>query len=383
MSKKGFTLIELLVVMVIIALLVGLLLPALARAKEEARKTQCRSNLRQMGLATIMYGNDNGGYWPVAGGSQRYNVISNGITNNATHIANPAGVRFGVIRTYTYWHNLVTVGHPQFWHVSPTTPARSVGLGLLWTGGYVTNKGAQILYCPSDNSSRKVKEHRYSSVGKYDADEPFWTSKGSVTRSDIDGYGDTKNWYNVQYHSFCYDDYSDYRSSEWGADGYPHYGATINSSSYCQVLSNYTMRITRSGDFASEPSYLLDNAAKLEEAGSIGIISDNLGLVERGRWATWNSNGWTLTANRSEIMSDIKAYIHTNHDSSYNVLFTDGAVKTYGDGSGNVIWSYAQVVASHGSQTDRPPTSTNNEAVSNWMETKVWKPYLDTAYQQD
>ena len=61
MKRQGFTLIELLVVMVIIALLVGLLLPALGRAREEARKTQCRSNLRQMGLAMHMYANDNKG----------------------------------------------------------------------------------------------------------------------------------------------------------------------------------------------------------------------------------------------------------------------------------------------------------------------------------
>ncbi|MFH0964080.1 MAG: DUF1559 domain-containing protein [Planctomycetota bacterium] len=66
--KRGFTLIELLVVMVIIALLVGLLLPALGRAREEARKTQCRSNLRQIGLAMQMYCNDNKGYTPAAYG---------------------------------------------------------------------------------------------------------------------------------------------------------------------------------------------------------------------------------------------------------------------------------------------------------------------------
>jgi len=392
MTKKGFTLIELLVVMVIISLLVGLLLPALARAKEEARKTQCRSNLRQIGLAITMYANDNQGYWPTAGGSQRFNVYTQNITNSPGNITHPEAVHFGAIRTYTYWHNLVMAGRPQFWHVSPTTPARGVGIGLLWTGGYVTSKGAQILYCPSDNSADKVQEAGYSKVAQYDANEPFWTSKGHVTLSDADGYGDTKGWYNMQYHSYCYTDMATYATRSWGADNYPHYGGPgINSNSFCQVLSNYTIRVTRYGEKLSTANdyYWGDNAGKLERMGSIGIVSDNLGLVERGRWSTWNSSGWLSggapnPAYRDQIMADIKKYLHTNHDSSYNVLFSDGAVKTYGDGSSNVLWAYAYVVATQGSQTDRPPTATGgNEAIANWMETKVWKPYLDSAYRQD
>jgi len=389
MSKKGFTLIELLVVMVIIALLVGLLLPALARAKEEARKTQCRSNLRQIGLATIMYSNDNGGWSPEMGGTHWsywnsgsdlgrgdwFRVVDLGAGQWPP--GNKPSIVLGSSNPGALSSMQVAIGQPRPCLATPARPSRGIGLGLLWGGGYLTSKGAQIMYCPSNNSSAWMKEQRNDKITRYDKDEPFWTSNGLVVRANSNEIGDQTTGNGNLWCGYL------------ETDGTPVLvsSATTPNSGICNIMSNYSVRQIKEyslvGPYDANDAFPF--AIKLEEAGAVAIVADKLELFFPIVGSVLTGYG-VGTPGTHEFYMKMKRYVSTNHDSAYNVLFTDGAVKSYNDGANNVFKGIANDSISWnftGNLYLRMSNTARFMPADGCLDTHVWRPYLDGAYQQD
>lgn len=135
--RRAFTLIELLVVISIVALLVGLLLPALSRARRTAKSVRCLSNQRQVGIALYAYTNDHDGSIP----------------------RGPAEVPL-----IDAENNFATVGFNVIWQAA--NPLRPDGFysahGVLTVGGYLPN--LEVMECP-DAPDPKVWPGTLAQVG--------------------------------------------------------------------------------------------------------------------------------------------------------------------------------------------------------------------------
>ena len=134
-GRRGFTLVELLVVIGIIAILMGLLLPALSGARESANAIQCSSNLRVIGQMVAQYISENQGFLPPA-------LLHNDMKIDAS-TSPPTLSPDPPTSGYIHWSALL-LGRPL---LDPNAPGYSLN-SLPWQM-YQTTKGWEIFQCPS------------------------------------------------------------------------------------------------------------------------------------------------------------------------------------------------------------------------------------------
>ena len=210
---------------------------------------------------------------------------------------------------------------------------------------------------------------------RYDTDEPFWTSKGRIVRADGDGQGD--NGTNGGFHQ---DEGPYYHYVGCGTESYGNPGYVFTR--YCQVWLNYSVRMLKQ-HMVYKGGTAAPTAIKIEEAGKVGLVADTLEM-ERGSWRPWAVGLTDQQVLASDYVQKAQNIQVTNHDNSYNVLFADGAVKTYADGAKNVLRAWV-VVMNHKANENWRYTHNLYNAAKGTTEKDgyIWTPFLDNAYAQD
>ena len=183
MQKRvsGFTLIELLVVIAIIAILAAILFPAFARARENARRASCQSNLKQMGLGMMQYTQDYDEKYPHS--SSVY-----GVANFATTNADNPGKSI-----YPYVKNWQIYRCPSAKDESATDPGTAIGTSYMWNSLITTLTGKSIAAVPEAASIITLQEYNvshyawFAPAGNAAPNYNYWLAGSTYSNTHFDG----------------------------------------------------------------------------------------------------------------------------------------------------------------------------------------------------
>jgi prepilin-type N-terminal cleavage/methylation domain-containing protein/prepilin-type processing-associated H-X9-DG protein len=181
-SVSAFTLIELLVVITVVGIMAALLLPALAKSKEQARSSSCRNNMKQLALAFLMYSEDNEDTFPWPGGHPG-RAVNASASYGADWCASPDFTRLPMSPSSA---NLPGFGHNAesgsiFPYVT-SQPRRQYDPSF--------KEPTPVYRCPSTGRLGESLRVNYSANGWMDPNKPFGTgvvgSRGVVTSAVSD-----------------------------------------------------------------------------------------------------------------------------------------------------------------------------------------------------